>query len=352
VYGGHSTLMSPTAFIRRPLRWIEALSATSKIGRAVTAAPNFAYDWAAARGVPTKGSGIDLSNVVTIIGSEPISIDTIRTFTDAFAPFNLPRNAFKPSYGIAEATLFVATTAPGVQPKVVHLDRRRLAAGQAVRVAPDDPQAAAHVSCGHVARSLRCVIVDPETAAELPDERVGEIWLQGNNIGRGYWGREEETERTFGARISSTLPARSHAAGGTARTWLRTGDLGLYLDGELFVTGRIADIVTVKAARHYPQDIESTAAGASPIVRRGYAAAFTVGANDSDGVVVVAERAAGTARIDLSSAIDAIKESVLGEHGVPVIDVRVVPAGSIPRTTSGKLARHACRTAYLSGVFD
>lgn len=352
VYGGHSTLMSPTAFVRRPLRWIEALSATSKIGRAVTAAPNFAYEWAAARGVPAEGAGIDLSNVVTIIGSEPVSIDAIRTFADAFAPYGLPHTAFKPSYGIAEATLFVATTAPGAQPKVVHLDRQRLAAGHAVRVAPDDPQAATHVSCGHVARSLRCVIVDPEAAAELPDEQVGEIWLQGNNIGRGYWGREEETQRTFGARISSTLRARSHAAGGTARTWLRTGDLGLYLDGELFVTGRIADIVTINAASHYPQDIESTVAGASPIVRRGYAAAFTVGTDDDQDLVVVAERAAGTARIDLSSAIDAIKNSVLDGHGVPVIDVRVVPAGSIPRTTSGKLARHACRTAYLSGVFD
>ncbi|MCH9732872.1 MAG: fatty-acid--CoA ligase, partial [Actinomycetia bacterium] len=144
----------------------------------------------------------------------------------------------------------------------------------------------------------------------------------------------------------------SHATGGTARAWLRTGDLGLYLDGELFVTGRIADIVTVNAASHYPQDIESTVAGASPIVRRGYAAAFTVGADDDQDLVVVAERAAGTARIDLSSGIDAIKNSVLDGHGVPVIDVRIVPAGSIPRTTSGKLARHACRTAYLSGVFD
>ncbi|MCH9733745.1 MAG: AMP-binding protein [Actinomycetia bacterium] len=351
VYGGHSTLMSPTAFIRRPLRWIEALSAGSKIGHAVTAAPNFAYDWAAARGVPAKGSGIDLSNVVTIIGSEPVSIDTIRTFTDTFAPYGLPPTAFKPSYGIAEATLFVATTAPGAQPKVEYLDRQRLAAGQAVRVAAEDPQAAVHVSCGHVARSLRCAIVDPETAAELPDAHVGEIWLQGDNIGRGYWGREEDTRRTFGARIISPLPAGSHATGGTARTWLRTGDLGLYLDGELLVTGRIADIVTVNGASHYPQDIESTVAAASPIVRRGYAAAFTVGADDSEGLVVVAERAAGTARIDLPSAIDAIKNSVQGQHALPVIDVRIVPAGSIPRTTSGKLARRACRNAYLSEVF-
>lgn len=352
VYGGHSTLMSPTAFVRRPLRWIEALSAGSKIGRVVTAAPNFAYDWAAQRGVPAPGSGIDLTNVVMIIGSEPVSIDAIRTFNEVFAPFGLPRTAFKPSYGIAEATLLVSTIAPAAEAQVVYFDRQRLAGGHAVRVAPDHQQATAHVSCGQVARSQRCVIVDPETAAELPDGRVGEIWLQGNNIGRGYWGRPEETQRTFCARISSTVPRGSRATDGIAGTWLRTGDLGLYLDGELFVTGRIADMVTVDATNHYPQDIEATVAEASPIIRRGYTAAFTAAEDGSQGLVVVAERAAGTARIDPSSAIDAIKNTVLHNHGVPVIDVRIVPAGSIPRTTSGKLARRACRLAYLGGVFD
>ncbi len=356
VYGGHSTLMSPTAFVRRPLRWIEALSAGSKIGRVVTAAPNFAYEWAAQRGVPAKGSGIgsgiDLTNVAMIIGSEPVSIDAIRKFNDAFAPFGLPRTAFKPSYGIAEATLFVSTIEPATQARVVYLDRQRLADGHAVQVQPDDPQATAQVSCGRIARSQRCVIVDPETAVELPDGQVGEIWLQGNNIGRGYWGRPEETRRTFCAHLAGTLPTGSHAAGGVARTWLRTGDLGLYLDDELFVTGRIADMVTVEGTSHYPQDIEATAAGASPVIRRGYASAFTVGGDNGESLVVVAERAAGTARIDPSSAVEAIKDTVLHNHGVPVLDVRIVPAGSIPRTTSGKLARRACRTAYLGGVFD
>lgn len=352
VYGGHSTLMSPTAFVRRPLRWIEALSAGSKIGRAVTAAPNFAYEWAAQRGVPAAGSGIDLSNVAMIIGSEPVSIDAMRTFSDAFTPFGLPRTAFKPSYGLAEATLFVSTIAPAAEPKVVYFDRRRLTGGHAVQVSRDDPHATAQVSCGHIARSLRCVIVDPATAGELPDGQVGEIWLQGDNVGRGYWGRPQETHGTFGAHLSSTVPANSRAVDGIAGTWLRTGDLGLFLDGELFVTGRIADVVAVQAASHYPQDIESTVAGASPIVRRGYAAAFTVDGVDGEGLLVVAERAAGTARIDPSSAIDAIKRAVLHHYGVPVIDVRIVPAGSIPRTTSGKLARRACRAAYLEGAFD
>ncbi|HTZ12263.1 MAG TPA: AMP-binding protein, partial [Mycobacterium sp.] len=163
VYGGHSTLMSPTAFVRRPQRWIQALSAGSREGRVVTAAPNFAYEWTAQRGLPFQGDDVDLRNVVMIIGSEPVSIDAIRTFTKAFAPYGLPRTAFKPSYGIAEATLFVATIAPDAQASVVYFDREQLGAGHALRVAADSPNAVAQVSCGQVARSEWAVIVNPDT---------------------------------------------------------------------------------------------------------------------------------------------------------------------------------------------
>lgn len=139
VYGGHSTLMSPTAFVRRPLRWIQALSEGSRTGRVVTAAPNFAYEWAAQRGLPAQGDDVDLSNVVLIIGSEPVSIDAVTTFNKAFAPYGLPRTAFKPSYGIAEATLLVATIDHAAEPTVVYLDPEQLGAGHATRVAPDAP---------------------------------------------------------------------------------------------------------------------------------------------------------------------------------------------------------------------
>src|ERR1700758_436608 len=193
VSGGHSTLMSPTAFIRRPLRWIQALAAGSRQGNVVTAAPNFAYEWAAQRGLPAAGGDIDLSNVVLIIGSEPVSIEASKTFKKAFAPYGLPRTAFKPSYGIAEATLFVATIDPSAEASVVYLDREQLGAGHAVRVAADAPNAVPQVSCGRTARSLWAVIVDSGTETELPDGEVGEIWLQGNNVGRGYWGLPDET---------------------------------------------------------------------------------------------------------------------------------------------------------------
>ncbi|MCV7259143.1 fatty acyl-AMP ligase [Mycobacterium shimoidei] len=348
VYGGHCTLMSPTAFIRRPQRWIRALAAESKTGRVVTAAPNFAYEWTAQRGRLSPDEDADLSNAVMIIGSEPVSIDAIETFNEAFARHGLPRTAFKPSYGMAEATLFVSTIEPDAQPTVAHLDREQLGAGRAVRVAADAPNAVTHVSCGRPARSQWGVIVGPDTREELPDGEVGEIWLHGNNIGRGYWGRPEETRLAFGARLESRLRVGSHANGlPLDAEWLRTGDLGTYLDGELYVFGRIVDLVTIDGRNHYPQDIEASTADASPVVRRGYVAAFSVPANR---LVIIAERAAGTARTDPSAAIESIKATIEHRHGLAVADVRLLPAGAIPRTTSGKLARRACRRAYLTGA--
>ncbi|OSC38921.1 fatty acyl-AMP ligase [Mycobacterium decipiens] len=358
VYGGHSTLMSPTAFVRRPQRWIHALAAGSRTGRVVTAAPNFAYEWTAQRGLPAQGDDVDLSNVVLIIGSEPVSIDAVRTFNKAFAPYGLPPTAFKPSYGIAEATLLVATIDHAAEPTVVYLDREQLGAGHATRVTADAPNAVVQVSCGHVARSLWAVIVDPDTGpeagAELPDGVIGEVWLQGDNVGRGYWGRPRETQQTFGAKLQSQLAEGSHADGSAiGGAWLRTGDLGVYLDGELYITGRIADLVTIDDRNHYPQDIEATAAEASPMVRRGYVAAFAVPATEGDvssqRLVIIAERAAGTSRADPQPAIEAIRTAVSNRHGLSVADLRFLPAGAIPRTTSGKLARRACRAQYLSG---
>ncbi len=363
VYGGHSTLMSPAAFVRRPLRWIHALAAGSRQGRVVTAAPNFAYEWTAQRGLPAPGDDVDLSNVVMIIGSEPVSVGAMRTFNKAFSPYGLPRTAFKPSYGIAEATLFVATIDPAAEANAVYLDRKQLGAGHAVRVAADAPNAVAQVSCGRAARSQWAVIVDPDIESELPDGDVGEIWLQGDNIGRGYWGLPDETRLAFGAKLQSPLQDGSHADGSTVGgPWLRTGDLGMYLDGELYVTGRIADLVTIDSRNHYPQDIESTVAEASPIVRRGYVTAFAVPANELPGsndsyaadssqqLVIIAERAAGTIRADPEPAIEAIRAAVLRRHGLSAADVRFLPAGAIPRTTSGKLARRACRAQYVSGT--
>ncbi len=347
VYGGHSTLLSPTAFIRRPQRWISALSVGSKEGRVVTAAPNFAYEYTAQRGLPAPDEDVDLRNVVMILGSEPVDIDAITTFSAAFAPYGLPTTAIKPSYGIAEATLFVSTIAPDACPTVVHFDREHLADGMAVIVPADAAGAVAQVSCGQVARSQWAVIVDQDTQAELADGRIGEIWLCGNNVAQRYWERPEESRRTFDASLRERLRSGSHADGAPdGASWMRTGDLGVYLNGELYVTGRLADLLVVEGRGHYPNDVEATAAAASPMVRRGYVAAFTTDA----GLVIVAERASGTRRADPEPAIEAIRAAVVDVHGISVADVRLVPAGAIPRTTSGKLARLACRDEYLRGA--
>jgi fatty-acyl-CoA synthase len=360
VFGTQVTLMSPIAFVRRPQRWIRQLAAESQQGRTFAAAPNFAFELAAERGLPVTDEDLDLSNVVSLInGSEPVSIDSIAKFNAAFAPYGLPSTAVKPSYGMAEATLFVSTIDPAAGATVVYLDRDQLGVGRAVRVSPDAPNAIAQVSCGRVARSQWGVIVNPDTEAELPDGEIGEIWLHGDNIGRGYWARPEETERVFGNKLQRPLPVGSHADGAPSEaTWLRTGDLGVYLDGELYITGRIKDLIIIDGRNHYPQDIEATTAEASSAVRSGYVAAFSVPANQVPGapadeagerLVIVAERAVGAGRADLQSVIDAIRAAVSRRHGLPLFDVLLVAAGVIPRTTSGKLARRACRAQYLNG---
>ena len=345
-YGGHSTLMSPTAFVRRPQRWIRALSDGSRVGRVVTAAPNFAYEWTAQRGRPRPGEDIDLSNVVMIIGSEPVSMGAIEAFTEVFAPQGLPPTAIKPAYGIAEATLMVATTAPDAVPTASYFDGECLAAGMAVRVDVDAPNSVAQVTCGQVARSLWAVIVDPETCEEILDGRVGEIWLHGNNIGRGYWNQPEQTREIFGAKLAARLASGSRAEGiPLDATWLRTTDLGMFVEGELYVTGRIVDLMEIGGRNFYPQDIEATTADASPLVRRGYVTAFT-----APDLVIIAERASGTTRTDPQPAIEAIRTAVSQQYGVKAVDVVLLPAGAIPRTTSGKLARRACRAEYLDGT--
>ncbi|KUH85445.1 MULTISPECIES: fatty acyl-AMP ligase [unclassified Mycobacterium] len=351
VYGGHSTLMSPTAFIRRPQRWIKALSDGAREGRVVTAAPNFAYEYAAQRGLPAPGDHLDLSKAVLIVGSEPVSIEAIETFNAAFTPYGLPLNAFRPSYGIAEATLFVSTIAPDAHAGAVYFDREQLAEGHAVPVAAGCPGAVAHVSCGQVARSQWAVVADPDTGAELPDGRIGEIWLHGDNLGKGYWGRPDETRRAFGARLTSRLPSGSHAEGVALQAnWLRTGDLGVHREGELYVTGRRADMIVIDGKQHYPQDVEATAEDASAMARPGHVTAFTVPGPDGEGaLVIVAERASGTARLDPAPAIEAIGNAVVLRHGIAAADIRFVAAGAIPRTTSGKLARGACRAEYIGG---
>jgi len=201
------------------------------------------------------------------------------------------------------------------------------------------------------------VIASPD-GAEVPDGGVGEIWLHGNNIARGYFGRDEESQRTFGNKLQSRIERGSHAEGAPDNCyWLATGDLGVYIEGELYLTGRIKDLVIIDGRNHYPHDVETTVSHASSAIRTGYVAAFSVPAGTVEGgsaeqLVVVAERAAGVGRADPDAIAAAVRAAVSREHQVRVADVRLVAAGTIPRTTSGKLARNACRAEYLAGRFS
>ncbi|MGO9695754.1 MAG: fatty acyl-AMP ligase [Mycobacterium sp.] len=362
--GAHITLMDPMAFLRRPYRWIKQLSIAATSGRTMAAAPNFAFELSAERGLPPNGpeaQALDLSNVVCVLnGSEPVTMSAIEKFTNAFAPYGFPANAVKPSYGMAEATLSVASISQDAAAGAVFFDREQLGAGHAVSVGHAAPGAVAYVSCGQPIPAQWLVITDPD-GAEAPDGTVGEIWLHGANIGRGYFGREDETRRVFGNKLQSRLEHGSHAEGAPDNgCWLATGDLGVYVGGELYLTGRIKDVIIVDGRNHYPHDIETTVSEASTAIRSGYVAAFSVPAgvlgspngDTGEQVVIVAERAAGAGRLEPASITEAIRAAVSRQHHIRIADVRLVAAGTIPRTTSGKLARGACRTDYLAGRFS
>jgi fatty acid CoA ligase FadD32 len=372
VVGYSFTFMTPAAFVRRPSRWIRELARKEgDTGQTVSAAPNFAFEHAALRGVPKEGEPpLDLSNVKAILnGSEPVSAASIRKFNEAFAPFGFQEAAIKPSYGLAEATLFVSTTPMDEAPTIIHVDREALNNRRFVEVAADAPSAVAQASAGRVGVDECAAIVDAETATELPDGQIGEIWLHGNNMGAGYWNREEETTETFKNILKSrTNPSRAEGAPDDG-TWVRTGDLGTYHNDHLYITGRVKDLVIVDGRNHYPQDLEYSAQEASRALRTGYVAAFSVPSNQlsaevfdnahaglkydpedtSEQLVIVGERAPGAHKLDYQPIADDIRTAIAVRHGVTVRDVLLVQAGSVPRTSSGKIGRRACRAAYIDG---
>jgi fatty acid CoA ligase FadD32 len=372
VMGQSFTFMTPAAFVRRPGRWIRELARKpGETGGVFSAAPNFAFEHAAMRGLPRDDEPpLDLSNVKGILnGSEPVSPASMRKFYEAFAPYGLQETAIKPSYGLAEATLFVSTTPKDEKPKIIQVDRDALNKGSFVEVAADAPNSVPQVSAGKVGVDEWAAIVDADSATELPDGQVGEIWLHGNNLGAGYWGKEEESAQTFRNILKSRIQ-ESHAQGAADDgLWVRTGDYGTYHDGHLYIAGRIKDLVIIDGRNHYPQDLESTAQESTKALRIGYVAAFSVPANElpqavfnnphaglkfdsedtSEQLVIVGERAAGSHKLDYEPIADDIRAAIAVGHGVTVRDVLLVSAGAIPRTSSGKIGRRACRAAYLDG---
>ncbi len=372
VVGYHFTFMTPAAFVRRPSRWMRELARKDgDTGGTISAAPNFAFEHAALRGLPKDGDPpLDLSNVKAILnGSEPVSAASIRKFNEAFGPYGFQEKAIKPSYGLAEATLFVSTTPMSDVPKIVHVERDALNNKRFVEVPADAPNGVAQASAGKIGVDQWTVIVDAETATELPDGQIGEVWLHGKNMGAGYWNREQETSEVF-KNILKSRTNPSHAEGAPDDgTWVSTGDYGTYHEGDLYITGRVKDLVIIDGRNHYPQDLEYSAQESSRALRAGYVAAFSVPLNQlpaevfddphagvkydpddtSEQLVIVSERATGTHKLDHQPIADDIRTAIAVRHGVTVRDVLLVQAGSIPRTSSGKIGRRACRTAYLDG---
>ncbi|UMB69883.1 long-chain-fatty-acid--AMP ligase FadD32 [Mycobacterium paraterrae] len=370
--GQHNTFMTPAAFVRRPSRWLRALAGVAgDDGPTYSLAPNFAFEHAALRGMPRDDEPpLDLSNVKALLnGSEPISVASMRKFTDAFAPYGMDRNVIKPCYGLAEATLFVSITPMEEGPTVTYVDRDALNNHRFVEVEPDAPSAVTQVSAGKVGVDEWAVIVDAETATELPDGQIGEIWLHGPNMGQGYWRREAESTEVFRNILKSRIP-ESHAEGAADDgTWVQTGDYGTYYKGNLYITGRVKDLVIIDGRNHYPQDLEYSAQEASRALRTGFVAAFSVPANQlpasvfdnphaglkydkddtSEQLVIVAERAPGAHKLDYQPIADDIRAAIAVRHGVTVRDLLLVQSGSVPRTSSGKIGRRACRAAYIDG---
>jgi fatty acid CoA ligase FadD32 len=370
--GHYISFMTPAAFVRRPGRWIREMARKEgETGGVISVAPNFAFDHAAARGVPREGEPpLDLSNVKALLnGSEPISAATVRNFNEAFGPYGFRPQAIKPSYGLAEATLFVSTTPVNESPKIITVDRDELNNHRFVEVPPDSEKAVAQASAGKVGIAEWAVIVDHDTATELPDGQIGEIWISGQNMGTGYWGKPEATHETFQNILKSrTNPSHAEGAPDDAM-WVRTGDLGAFHDGDLYITGRVKDLVIIDGRNHYPQDLEYSAQEATKALRRGFVAAFSVPANQlpdevfenahaglkrdpgdtSEQLVIVGERAPGAHKLDMAPIADDIRAAIAVRHGVTVRDVLLTPAGAIPRTSSGKIGRRACRSAYLDG---
>ncbi|MEE6177022.1 AMP-binding protein [Mycobacterium sp. 050134] len=340
--GFPSVIISPVAFLQRPARWMHLLANNS---HAFSAAPNFAFEIAARKTSDADMAGLDLGDVLGIVtGSERVHPASLRRFTQRFAAFGFPERALRPSYGLAEATVYVATHAPGAAPKVVHFDPEKLADGHA------EPQAGACgaplVSYG-VPQAVTVRIVDPDTATELPAGTTGEIWVHGDNVAAGYWGKPDETERTFGATLTEP------SAGTPPGPWLRTGDLGFIADGELFIVGRIKDLLIVRGRNHAPDDIEATIQE----ITGGRVAAISVPDAQTEKLVVIAEmKKRDQSPEEVAEKLDAarrdINTAVAAAHGLKVADLVVVAPGSIPITTSGKVRRAACVEQYRQRKFD
>jgi 8-amino-7-oxononanoate synthase/acyl carrier protein len=334
--GRPSVLMSPTAFVQKPIRWLRGIT---KYGVTISGGPNFAYELCTQKITDDQLAGLDLSSwEVAFNGAEPVRADTLARFTERFAPYGFRHEAHYPCYGMAETTLIVTGKFKPRPPTVRTFDARKLDQKQVVHVPSGIPTARELVGCGRVLPDEQVRIVDPGTRQELPPNRIGEIWISSPSVAQGYWDNATVTEATFRARLAGTNEG----------PFLRSGDLGFLFEGEIYVTGRIKDLIIVRGVNRYPQDIEMTVERASERIAPQAVGAFAVDLGGRERLIVVAE-VERTRREDWSDVIAAVRKAVTAEHELPPDAVVLVRFGSIPKTSSGKIQRHACREEFLAG---
>lgn len=353
--GASTTMLSPLDFLQRPYRWLNAISKTKAT---VSGGPNFAYDLCIRKITDAQKATLDLSNwKLAFNGAEPVRADTMKRFAEAFAVCGFRIENFYPCYGLAEATLLVTGSVRNRHPKVLKLHANALSENKIIEVRDGDADETVDlVGCGFPYLEQEVVIVDPETQSQCPvDENqatlVGEIWVSGLSVAQGYWNKPEESEKIFRARLN-----------GSDRQYLRTGDLGFIKDGQLFVTGRVKDLIIIDGLNHYPQDIELTVEQSHPALRPGCSAAFSVEINGREELIVVAEVAKAKQLSDIhdkegfdispNAIMQAVKQAISANHDLKIYDLVLLKPGSISKTSSGKIQRHASKKDYLARTLD
>lgn len=333
IYVGSScTVMSPIHFLQRPLRWLRALS---HYRIAMSGGPNFGYELCARKVREEDLAGLRLDAWTRAFNAaEPVRASTLQRFARTFAPCGFREEAFVPCYGLAEATLVVSGAKRWEPPRVLRAEPAALDEGRLV----PSPAGRSLVSCGAPALDTEIVIADPQTRRRCPADSVGEIWVRGRGIAAGYFRQPEATRETFGAYLDE----------GGGGPFLRTGDLGFLHEGELYITGRIKDLIVINGRNLYPQDVESTVEGAHESVRPGCCAAFSIERDDAERLVVLAEVAA-RAEAGAQDIAEQVRQAVFRGHQTPIFDLVLLSQGSIEKTTSGKIARAVCRRSYLDG---
>lgn len=333
--GRPNVLISPMSFLQKPYRW---LSAITRYRGTTSGGPNFAYDLCVRKITPEQRKKLDLSSWrVAFNGAEPVRAETLNAFAETFASCGFRREAFYPCYGLAEATLIVSGGFVHKQFKLGTFDGEALARSEVVSADPDAPGVRKLVGCGNNLPDQRIEIVDPETRTLRPAGRIGEIWVQGPSVAQGYWRQEESTEQVFRARLANTDEG----------PFLRTGDLGFMEDGELFIAGRLKDLLIVHGVNYYPQDIERTVQQSHSRLRIDCGAAFVV-EKDGREQLIVAQEVGRHKQSNFQEVFDAIRRAVAGEHELTPSAIVLLKAGSIPKTSSGKIQRYACRDGYLA----